>query len=280
MNESGLDGVLTLLSCPHCAAALDRQAAGVVGCRNGHRFDVARQGYLSLLGKGSRTDTADSADMVRARSDFLDAGHYRAVADAVADRVIAGPVLEIGSGTGYYLAIVLDRLRAESGDPVGLALDASRYAARRAATRPRIGSVVADAWSRLPVRDGAVSTVLSIFAPRVPAEISRVLAPGGRLVAVTPEPDHLAEIRGALKLLTVDPGKPERLVEAFAGHLVPVGTTKLRRTMLLSRDDISTLVRMGPSARHMTADQLGLAVAELSDRTVVTLAVSLSVLEP
>ena len=107
----GLDGVLPLLACPHCSAALARDG-GVVGCPAGHRFDVARQGYLSLLGAASRTDTGDSADMVAARAAFLGDGHYRPLADAIADRVEAGPVLEIGAGTGYYLGGVLDRLAA------------------------------------------------------------------------------------------------------------------------------------------------------------------------
>ena len=81
----------------------------VVGCPAGHRFDLARQGYLSLLGPRSRTDTGDSADMVAARGQFLGAGHYRRIARAVADRVVAGPVIEIGAGTGYYLAAAVDR---------------------------------------------------------------------------------------------------------------------------------------------------------------------------
>ncbi len=175
----GLDGVLPLLACPHCSAGL-RRDGGVVGCGSGHRFDLARQGYLSLLGTAARTDTGDTAEMVAARAAFLGEGHYRPIAEAVADRVGGGPVLEIGAGTGYYLGAAIDRLAAAVGpDAVGLALDSSRYAARRAASaHARIGSIVADAWSRLPIRDGAIGSVLSVFAPRDPAEIARVLAPG------------------------------------------------------------------------------------------------------
>lgn len=288
MIRPGLAGVLRLLACPWCGGVLTEVGVGsVVGCPNGHRFDVARQGYLSLLGPRSRTDTGDSADMVAARQQFLGAGYYRSIARAVAERIVAGPVIEIGAGTGYYLAAAVDRLiSTESPSPtpspptVGLALDSSRYAARRAAAaHPRVGSVVADAWSALPVLTGAAHTVLSVFAPRDPDEITRVLAPGGRMVVVTPRPAHLAEIRGTLRMLTVDEGKPERLAAAFAGRLRVLDRADLRAELQVSRSDVGALVRMGPSARHITAADLAADLADLDEVTAVTMAVTISVLE-
>jgi len=191
-------------------------------------------------------------------------------------------VLEIGAGTGYYLAGVLRSLDARPGhqEAVGVALDASRYAARRAAAaHPRIGSVVADAWSRLPIGDGVADTVLSVFAPRNADEINRVLSNAGRLVAVTPEPGHLAELRGPLGLLTIDPGKPERLADAFAGRLQAADQLPVVQELRLSRPDVLALVRMGPSARHLQPDQLADAVDALPEATTVTLAVTVSVLK-
>ncbi len=273
-----LDAALPLLCCPHCRAALARVDPAVIGCQSGHRFDVARQGYLSLLGNQSRTDTGDSADMVAARVAFLGGDHYRPVAEALAAAVDRGPALEVGAGTGYYLSAALERLTTKE-HPVGVAVDSSRYAARRAAAaHPAMASVVADAWSALPVVDHEIGTVLSVFAPRDPAEIVRVLAPHGRLVVVTPEPDHLAEIRSVLPLLTVDPGKPDRVAEAFAGRLQVVQRRTVRRDMRLGHAEVSALVRMGPSARHLPGDVLATAIGTLPDVTSVTVAVTVSVL--
>ncbi len=277
--EAALEAALPLLCCPHCSRTLRRIERNVVGCGNGHRFDVARQGYLSLLGKASRTDTGDSADMVAARVDFLGAGQYLPIAEAVASAVQRGPVVEIGAGTGYYLAAVLERLAGRGERAVGVALDSSRYAARRAAVaHPAMASVVADAWSALPLLDGAAGAVLSVFAPRDPAEIVRVLAPDGVLVVVTPEPDHLSEIRSHLDLLAVDAGKADRLSGVFADHLEVIDRCVVRREMNLTPADISALVRMGPSARHLSGDELTAAVGTLPDVTAVTLAVTVSVL--
>ena len=77
-----LDDVIGWLRCPACGAALAR-AGGTLRCPNGHAFDIARQGYVSLLASGL-APVGDTAEMVQARAAFLAAGHYAPLADAVA----------------------------------------------------------------------------------------------------------------------------------------------------------------------------------------------------
>lgn len=262
------------LACPHCGLGLE---AGdrVFRCGRGHAFDVARQGYVPLLGARARTDTGDSADMVAARIEFLGAGRYRPIAAALAGfpNPPAGPVLEIGAGTGYYLAAVLDAAVPGSS---GIALDSSKYAARRAAADPRVVSVLADAWSTLPVGEAAVGAVVSVFAPRDPVEISRVLTAGGAFTAVTPEPGHLAELRRHLPMLAVDRDKADRLVEAFDGRLNHSGREGVEFRMCLTRAQVSALVRMGPTVRHIAAAELTARIAALPEKLTVSASVTVS----
>ena len=269
-----IDPVLPYLACPHCDQPLSR-VDGAVGCVQGHRFDVARQGYVSLLGRRSRTDTGDSAEMVAARDAFLAAGHYRATAEAVISLVPADArvLVEVGAGTGWYLAAVLS---ARPGS-LGIALDSSARAARRAASAsPAIGSVVADAWSRLPVVDSAVDVALSIFAPRDADELSRVLRPDGRLIVVTPAPDHLAELIGPLGMLTVDAGKDAKLAASLADRFVADGSVDVRAPLELNREDLRRLVLMGPSARHVDREALDRTLSDGPETTSATLAVTAS----
>lgn len=277
------------LACPHCGDHLDADGASddtagaAFRCSRGHTFDIARQGYVALLTPRSRTDSADSPEMVAAREEFLGAGHYEPIASAVASTVAAavqppvgeaGPViLEVGAGTGYYLRAVLD---AAGPSAAGLALDSSRYAARRAAADSRTISVVADAWATLPLRDGSVAAVTSVFAPRNPPEIARVLAGGATFVAITPQPAHLAELRDRLTMLTVDDGKAERLVEKFDGLLRPTGHRDVTFDLVLGHPDVAALVGMGPSARHVSVAELADQIQMLPTALQVTVAVTVS----
>jgi 23S rRNA (guanine745-N1)-methyltransferase len=275
-----LADAIDLLRCPHCGGTLEL-GDGVARCGEGHSFDVARQGYLNLLPGDARTGSADTAAMVRARAEFLAAGHYAPVADAVADSAVTALgetspgdcAIDVGAGTGYYLAALLERLPGARG----LALDNSKHALRAAArAHPRIAAVGADAWARLPVRDGAVALALNVFAPRDPAELARVLAPAGVLVVVTPNSGHLGELVAAVGMLTVQERKRERLAGKLGALFEPIAATAVERELVLGHEDLTALVAMGPSARHLDDLQVAERVAALADPLAVTLSVTVA----
>lgn len=240
-----------MLACPHCGAPLAATESGAA-CRQGHAFDRARQGYLSLLQPGAHTSTGDDPAMVAARTRFLAAGHYAPLRTLLADRAAAsalpaGGVVDLGAGTGYYTAAVLDVVP----DRVGVALDTSKPALRAAArAHPRLGAVAADAWQPLPLRSEVAAYAQVVFAPRNPRELARVLAPGGQLVTVTPGPRHLAELVTTYALLGVEDAKEERLTVGLAKTFDPSWREVLDVSLSLDAPAVADLVAMTPSARH------------------------------
>jgi 23S rRNA (guanine745-N1)-methyltransferase len=266
-----LAAVAAYLRCAVCGDPV-RLGNDQVGCARGHAFNIARQGYVSLVSGRGGPGTADSAAMVMARDRFLGGGHYGPVADAVSalaarcDRGGPGLVLDLAGGTGYYLARVLDAL----GGRLGACADLSAPALRRAArAHPRAVALGADAWQPLPLADGAAAVVLSVFGPRNPAEIRRVLSSGGALVVATPGGGHLRELREALGLIGIDERKSERLADAYGDYAV-AAVTPVRYQLHLDHADLTDLVAMGPNARHLDAEVLAARVAALPSPAPVT----------
>jgi 23S rRNA (guanine745-N1)-methyltransferase len=275
-RRQALEAVAAHVRCPVCAGPV-RVGDDQVTCGRGHSFNIARQGYVSLTTGRGGPGTGDSAAMVLAREAFLGAGHYRPVADAVsalaarclatrADRGGPGLVLDLAGGTGYYLALVLDALDTRLGACVDLSAPALR---RAAGAHPRAAALGADAWQHLPLADGSAALVLSVFGPRNPAEIRRVLAPDGTLIVATPGPDHLMEVRQSLGLIGIDERKPARLADAYGGY-ARTAVTAVRYQLRLGHAGLTDLVAMGPSARHVGADALAARVAALPAAVTVT----------
>ncbi len=283
------DEVVELLICPHCGSRFSSAGPGL-RCSAGHSFDVARQGYVNLVPGDRRPRTGDTASMVRAREIFLEGGHFAGLREAVVETAVRavlkspgeegsarGCIVDVGAGTGYYLSGVLDRLPGR----IGLALDISKFALRRAArAHERLGAVACDTWQRLPVRDHCAALILDVFAPRNPAEFRRVLEPEGRLIVVTPGQRHLCELVPSLGLLEVDEQKHERLEAKFADYFVLAGSVCRDEFLLLTPAEVAVLVEMGPSAFHVPAEEIARKAALLGDCVTVTASINISVYRP
>jgi 23S rRNA (guanine745-N1)-methyltransferase len=225
---------------------------------------------------------ADTAPMVQARAAFLRAGHYAPLARSLAGLVTSlcppdSTVLDAGTGTGYFLATVLDALPAAAG----LGLDTSTYALRRAArAHVRAEAASWDVWQPLPVRTHCADLLLNVFAPRNGSEFHRVLQPSGVLLTVTPTPEHLGELREHLGLLSVDPAKRARLRRTVDPYFRLDRTEALEYTMTLGGEDIGRLAGMGPSAHHIPRDEILRRTAPLRRPLPVTASFLVSVYRP
>jgi 23S rRNA (guanine745-N1)-methyltransferase len=267
-------------ACPTCAGAL-RRGPGALRCPRGHRFDLARQGFVSQLAAGAEVGAGDTPQMVEARAAFLAAGHFAPIVAALSDRAAASrpaaAVADLGAGPGSYLAAVVDRIPGARG----VALDLSRAAGRRAArVHPRVGAVVADGRVALPLRTGAFDLALNLFAPRNAPELRRILRPDGTLLVVTPTERHLQEIAGPLELLAVDPMKPQRLEEQLGPHFDHLDQVGCEFALALPPAELERLVLMGPNAFHADPAALRDRIAALSAPTPVTASVTVAAYRP
>ncbi|HEX9259441.1 MAG TPA: methyltransferase domain-containing protein [Acidimicrobiales bacterium] len=247
-----------LFVCPLDRSPFDTTATGV-RCGLGHTFDWAREGYLHLLPGGRKAGgvAGDSPEMLRARRDVFDRGHYSRVMTMVADHVAValtqgeGDVLDAGCGEGSYLHAIHDAVPLAGCWGVDVAKTAVRMAARR--YRHEAGFAVASSY-QLPVADHTVDAVVSVFAPRAFAEFGRVLKRDGTVVVASPGPDHLAGLKA---LIYNDPRSHAERPHATGddAHAPPARRDRVRYELALRPPTIVALLQMTPYWWHARPDQ-------------------------
>lgn len=141
--------------------------------------------------------------MLRARSAFLNAGHFDPLVDLLAKTLQARAsdasgslyLLDMGCGEGYYLKKILPRL---SPNFCAAGVDIAKDGLQLAAKRCQAADWVCASNARLPIISNSLDLITRIFAPSDTAELQRTLKPDGHLVIVSPGPHHLTEIKQAL----------------------------------------------------------------------------------
>ncbi len=186
------------LRCPLCGQVLEPQERQL-RCPSSHSFDIARQGYVNLLTVQQKhsLNPGDTRDQVLARREFLEAGFYAPIADALAAAArelgITGQILDVGCGEGYYSAQLADAL----GAPL-TGLDISKEAVRWAAAKYKNHQWLCATAAHIPVEDGSVSLLTSLFALTLPEEFHRVLKAGGWYFQVLAAEDHLLGLKNII----------------------------------------------------------------------------------
>ena len=188
--------------CPICALPLTLQERSYK-CENRHCFDRAKQGYVNLLTHGG--DHGDNRAMIRARRDFLWAGHYAPLAEALC-RAVEGEcakkdnvqIVDAGCGEGYYTAKVHRHLTSCGITHEIGGIDVSRDACAYAAKALPEGSFAVGSVYAMPFADQSADIITSLFAPSAPEEYIRILRPGGSLIVALPGIRHLYGLKELL----------------------------------------------------------------------------------
>ena len=238
------------LTCPLCHGAL-LPAKKSYRCAQGHTFDLAREGYLSLLhGRQKGEGRGDSKAMILARDRVHRAGVFDPLVSALAALPFPSPpcsVLELGCGEGFFLGHVARSRGVATSYGLDLSIDAVKLAAK---TLKQALILRADLLQPLPFADGSLDLVQSIFAPRPLGEIKRVLRPGGQALFVYPQVDHWAELRGFLPLAGIGEDKLPPDLNGF----VACASVHVREKRELNHGELVDLVEMSPSIHRLTRE--------------------------
>jgi len=186
------------LICPICEEKLSLEGRQFRCARN-HSFDIARQGYVNLLTVQQKhsLNPGDTREQVLSRREFLEAGFYAPIAKMLIKTAkelgISGQILDVGCGEGWYSAQLADALES----PL-TGLDISKEAVRCAAAKYKGKQWLCATAAHIPVEDGSVELLTSLFALTLPQEVARVLKQGGYYFQVLAAEDHLLGLKSVI----------------------------------------------------------------------------------
>lgn len=205
-------------SCPVCGEMLKKYDR-TLKCKNGHSFDLAKQGYVNLLQSQSSSAKRHGDDkiMVKARYDFLSKGYYDGLVQLITN-MLEGYVadgmrlVDLGCGECYYTAAVSRKFPELS---IG-GIDISKQALICAAKRDAMLKLAVASIFNLPVANEYCDIVMSVFAPYSAGEIARVLGQNGIWLRAYPLEKHLMGLKSMIYdrpyLNEVDREAPEGFV--------------------------------------------------------------------
>ncbi|MBR2454107.1 MAG: methyltransferase domain-containing protein [Clostridia bacterium] len=237
------------LICPVCKAPLSLAENGKSLCCAGertHNFDISRAGHVNLAGGGYSSASGDCAEMVRARIDFLERGHYSFLAEKLASYV-SGVCVDAGCGNGYYSEHLTGAERVYAFD---LSKSAVEYGAKKARREGRDALFAVSSVYSMPMADNSADSIISVFAPCAEAEFARVLKNGGRLIVAAAAPEHLKELKSVLYETVTENTERADLPRGFS----LVEKTRISKTETLGADAIRSLYLMTPYSRKTSRE--------------------------
>lgn len=242
-----------MLVCPVCGLPLVFQEK-LVFCSAGHKFDLAREGYVNLLRSSKSGDRiGDDKLSARSRRDFLNKGYYAPLKDALIQlfQNKSGTLMDICCGEGYYTSAIGNNTALQV-----YGFDISKEMVRLAAKRGGGTYFVANMAS-IPVLDASMDYCTHLFAPFNELEFSRILKPGGRLYTVIPGTHHLFGLKQAL--YDTPYLNDEKLPDTQTLRLLETNKVSAHIT-LAAKEDIDAVFRMTPYYFHTSqADKEKLA---------------------
>jgi len=249
------------LICPVCSSALSKtDNKKSFQCEHNHLFDLSKQGYTNLLLSHLKKSKhpGDTAEMVVARKEFLNRGHYEKISNELnrlakeyCDNVSHINYADLGCGEGYYT----ERLkRSFIYKNTTCGIDISTPAIKSACKRDSSIQWFVSSASHIPIASASQDLVSCLFFRFDAHEAARVLKSDAILISANTGIEHLIELRSHL-YDEVKTDKPEAKItnESRLEHL---NTVNIKHPIALTSPiEIEQLLTMTPHYWRVTKEK-------------------------
>lgn len=176
--------------CPICKHELLKNEK-TYSCINKHCFDISKYGYLNIDIKNSTS--GDNKEMVNSRTSFLNQNYYlplKTELNNIIKNLNKNTILDLACGEGYYTKDFPVKQK--------FAIDLSKEAIKHASKSDKSTQYIISSIYNLPFEDSTFDLITTIFAPISFDEINRVLKNDGYFILVSPNKNHLIELKNVL----------------------------------------------------------------------------------
>lgn len=229
------------LICPVCKQILNVKSNSYI-CSNNHTYDRAKQGYVNLLQKQGGKTFGDSKEMIQARKYIQNRGLYNIVSDTIIEvikKLKKNTILDIGCGIGFYTNKVQQQYKN-----IVYGIDISKDAIKEASKQSKDIQYIVGSNSELPILDQSIDLILNVFSPIYIEEALRVLKKDGHIVVVSPNKDHLIEMKEIIYDSIID--KKEERNDLLHSKLELSSERNITYKLQLNKEEIHSIFMMTP----------------------------------
>lgn len=242
------------LACPKCHEPIE-QIDNSYKCINNHCYDLAKSKYLNLLLNPDKASNnpGDSKESLIARKAFLTKGYYDVILNSVIDTIKQYQtvddleILDLGCGEGYYTYGLKQAFKQANV----YGLDISKIAVNMATKYTKDIYWLVGNSKNIPILDHSLDFVTALFTVVNQNELQRVLKPGGYIIHVTANSNHLIEI----KELIYDE------IKVKSDKFIRLGFNKVssfdlvKKIHINNREDSLNLLKMTPHYYHIKKER-------------------------
>jgi len=254
----------TVITCPVCSYRLAKnKGLRTYKCGNNHSFDISKGNYVNLLlpNKKKSNNPGDPKEMVAARTDFLERGFYKKLANIINTNITRQlqtlgideyKVLDLGCGEGYYLKNIMSIFKKKSMKTEFYGMDVSKHATQAAGKTIKEATIIVANNFSIPFEDKSLDLIYSVFSPVDMPECVRVLKKNGYFVRILPNKDHLVELKKAIYPTLTD--KRVNEFKTKEAGLTLVDKVDIKYEMDLNKENLLSLLKMTPHYWRITPE--------------------------
>lgn len=268
---------IEVFRCPLCKESMQVVDLKSIVCPKRHTFDFAKQGYVNLMSRPSKSqynkELFDARQKIITESNLFTSLHQqisqliKEYIDVSNDPVV---VLDAGCGEGSHLQRILEECKNKKITGVGL--DVAKEGILMAAKKYEDPIWVVGDLANSPLADQSFHVILNILSPSNYKEFKRIIVQDGVVIKVVPGSNYLKELRGTVFDQTEKKNyKNNKTVSLFKKHFHEVKVTNLNETMNVNKKEIINLIQMTPLTWNLNKTELDMFTRETSSRITVDL---------